>query len=208
MFHVHVEGEATALPPPPNLIDDEFQIDKKEGAALPGQDYADYVDVGIHAGVGAAWWLSDHVALGADGGLDALPGDDQATTLTPLPDTRIYYLSGGFQFDLAGRSSDSPWSIQATAGAGSAMLDTEVFIETPNNRGEDITQTYPQVNAGVEVGYDVTDNVQAQLASGANVSFVDETELNPIWERNVQAEPTDEIWTMPITAAVSIDLPH
>ncbi|MEQ9399396.1 MAG: outer membrane beta-barrel protein [Longimicrobiales bacterium] len=192
------------------LSDDapEFDVQVEAGAALPAQDLADYVDAGIHAGIGAAWWLGDHVAVRADGGVDALPGDDQATTLTPLPDMRFYYLSGGVQFDVAGRSSDSPWSIQATAGAGSAMLDTEVFIETPNNRGEDITETYPTVNAGVEVGYDVTEDVKVQVASGANLTFVDETELMPIYERNVQAQASDELWTMPITAAVSVDLPH
>jgi hypothetical protein len=184
-----------------------LDVDVRVGAAVPAADLTDYADVGVNFGAGAAWHLTDRVALRVDGDVNALPGRSDVATAGAVPDLRLWHVGGGLQFDLARMRTTSPWSLEANVGAGAATLDTDPFQDGPN--GEvDLTQTYPDVNAGLELGYRVSEHVTAAVGGQGLIAFTDDEELSPLFARNPAAMPADNAVVFPVTATLSVDLPH
>ena len=214
-----VAGAALLMAPPSasaqmdQLYEPEAQqrpidLRAKGGFAVPATELREYAETGLHLGGEAAWWMNDYVAVRLDGNVDALPGlgGDEAPTV--MPDIRFWHYGGGLDFDLMGRNNGSPMSLQAKVGAGATTLDTEDLIDPPAGEDDDITQTYPNVNAGVEVGYQLAENVAAAVGTTAYFAFVEEEDLETLQEMNPAAEPMDIATMFPITATVRIGIPN
>lgn len=137
-----------------------------------------------------------------------MPGLEEEVA-APMPDVRFWNYGGGIDFDLMGRNSESPLELQAKVGAGATTLDTEDRVDPPAGEDEpDITQTYPNVNAGLEVGYRVAENVSAAVGTAALFAFVDEEETAPLMALNPAAEPLETAMMFPITARIQIGIPN
>ena len=190
-------------------VGDERRVDLrvKGGVTMPAMELNEYADPGLHLGGEAAWWVNEFVAVRLDGNVDAMPGVTEEVA-APMPDVRFWNYGGGLDFDLLGRSNASRVDVQAKIGAGATTFDTEDLADPPAGGEPDITQTYPNVNAGVEVGYQVAENVSAAVGTTALVAFLDEEDTAPLRALNPAAEPMDRATMFPITATVQIGIPN
>lgn len=186
-----------------------LDLDVHGGAALPTNELTDYVEPGLDFGAGATWWLNDHVGVRIAGNVAALDGEDEEPQLTSaMPNVRLWHYGGGFEFDVGGRDARSPWSLNAAVGAGATTFDTDLFLVPGGSIRDDITHTYPNVNAGVELGYDMSERVSAEVGTSAFVTFYDAADLTSLREMNPAADPLDVATLFPITATLRVQLPN
>lgn len=212
-------ASAVLLMAPPGssaqMTDDTYGAERSKvdlslegGVAVPATELTEYTDPGLHLGGEAAWWVNEYMAVRLDGNVNAMPGLDEEVA-APMPDVRFWNYGGGLDFDLMGRNSESPVELQAKVGAGATTLDTEDLVDPPAGEDEpDITQTYPNVNAGLEVGYRVAENVSAAVGTTALFAFIDEEETAPLMALNPSAEPLETAMMFPITARIQIGIPN
>lgn len=203
-------SSAQIMDEPTYQAGDERRVDLRArgGVAVPAMDLTEYANAGLHLGGEAAWWVNEYMAVRLDGNVDAMPGLDEDVA-APMPNMRFWNYGGGLDFDLMGRTSDSPLELQAKVGAGATTLDTEDLVDPPAGADEaDITQTYPNVNAGIEVGYRLAENVSAAVGTTALMAFVDEEDMAPVQALNPAAEPLERATMFPITARVQIGIPN
>lgn len=90
-------------------------------------------------------------------------------------------------------------------GSRWTTLDTENFIETDGVR-EDITRTYPNVNAGLALGRQLAENFVFSIQTQAFYTFVDENQMEPINELRVRDDLERGI-SVPVTVSLRWDLP-
>lgn len=181
-------------------------LEAEGGVAFPAGDLANFTDPGVSMGVGSAFWLHDNFAVRADGDFAALSGRrDALVSEAVTPDVTLYHYGVGVEVDVPGRVSNSAWDFEVNAGAGGTTFDTEAFLESGDRR-EDITKTYPNVNAGVSLGREITEDVVVSVRSQAFYTFVDEQELQPIADLRVRDE-LERAVSVPLTLSVRWDLP-
>lgn len=183
-----------------------LDLEAEGGVALPAGDLAKFTDAGVSMGVGGALWVHDNVAVRADGDLASLNGERHGlVSETPTPDVSLYHYGLGIEIDVPGRASSSVWDFEVNAGAGGTTFDTEAFLESGDAR-EDITKTYPNVNAGIALGRQIEENVVISVRTQAFYTFVDEQELGPISDLRVRDELERSV-SVPLTLSVRWDLP-
>lgn len=181
-------------------------LEAQGGVAFPAGDLAKFTDVGVSMGVGGAFWLHDNFAVRADGDFADLNGErDGLVSEAVTPDVTLYHYGLGVELDVPGRASNSAWDFEVNAGAGGTTFDTEAFLESGDRR-EDITKTYPNVNAGIALGREVTEDVVVSVRSQAFYTFVDERDLQPIADLRVRDE-LERAVSVPLTLSVRWDLP-
>lgn len=218
---VMIAAAALAVPvavgaqdPDPEGIDDDrvdvgvstIDLEARAGVALPVGDLTHYSDPGFSLGLGAAWWLTNHLALRVDGDLANLRGDEGGlVSPAATPDLGLYHYGLGLEMDLPGRAVDNPWSVQVNAGAGATTFDTEEFIAT-NRDLDDLTQTYPNVNAGAELGRKIGENLLISLSGQVFYTFLEDNDLGPLTELRT-TEPLDAGVSLPITLSIRWDMP-
>jgi len=190
-----------------------FEAEFRGGMALPVEQFTEYADPGYHLGAGAAVWLNDHVGFRVDGDVSAFPGETpQTDEFEDIPDMRLWHAGAGLEFDVGGRDRDAAWSLQANVGVGATTLSTDEFLyEAPTEASPsmiNVSETYPNLNGGVEVGYEATDNIELAVGTRAFYTFVDEAELEPLRERRAVTDPLENAVSMPVTATVRFDLPN
>lgn len=181
-------------------------LEAEGGVVFPAGDLARFTDPGVSMGVGGAFWLHDNVAVRADGDFAALNGRrDALVSEAVTPDVSLYHYGVGVEIDVPGRVSNSVWDFEVNAGAGGTTFDTEAFLESDGRR-EDITKTYPNVNAGISLGRKITEDVVVSVRSQAFYTFVDEQELEPIADLRVR-DDLERAVSVPLTLSVRWDLP-
>ena len=183
-----------------------IDLEARGGLALPVGSLKEFADPGALVGAGAALWLNDHVAVRLDGDAEIL-GGKSTEALPDTPDMRLYHYGAGLEFDVVGRAATEVWSLETTVGAGGTVLDTDPFVETDENRMEDVTRTFPNVNAGFAVGRTVAEDVKVSLGSRLFYTFLDDDDLD-LLSRLRTNETLDDGISLPITFTVRWDLPR
>ncbi|MDX1492872.1 MAG: hypothetical protein R3253_02270 [Longimicrobiales bacterium] len=184
-----------------------LDFEARAGMAVPAADYMEFTDAGIALGLGAAMWLHDNVAIRADGNLSALEGEtDGLVSEAPTPDANLYHYGVGVEIDVPGRASPGPWDFEINAGVGGTLYDTEAFIPTAQGPADDITKTYPQVNGGMTVGHQITEDIVLSVSGQAYYTFLDEADLQPISDLRVR-ETLENGVAVPVTLQLRWDLP-
>lgn len=185
-----------------------LDFEARAGVALPSADFLEFNDPGLALGVGAAMWLHDNVAVRVDGDLAALEGEtDGLVSEAVTPDANLYHYGVGVEFDIPGRASAGPWDFEVNAGVGGTLYDTEAFIETPSNEREDITKNYPNVNGGITLGRQLSEDLVLNVSGQAFYTFLDETDLEPISDLRI-TENLENGVTIPVTLTLRWDLPR
>lgn len=182
-------------------------LEARAGVAIPSADLLEYADPGASFGAGAAWWVSDHVALRADGTFANLQGDEGGI-VNPVtaPDMNLFHYGGGVEVDVPGRSLATPWNLTINAGAGGTTVDTDDFIETGQGL-DDLTETYPNLNAGAEVGRKISEDVLVNVSGQLFYTFMDAEQMSPLAELRVTEGPIEAGVSIPVTLSVRWDLP-
>lgn len=181
-------------------------FEAEAGVALPAGDLANFADPGVSLGLGGAFWLHDNVAIRADGDFANLNGERSGlVSEAATPDMSLYHYGLGVELDVPGRSSPSMWDFEVNAGVGGTTLDTETFLET-SAADEDLTKTYPNVNAGLALGRQIAEDLTVNVRTQAFYTFVDEQEVEPISELRIREDLSRSV-SVPLTLSVRWDLP-
>ena len=193
---------------PQEVASPTFDFDGRAGVAVPVGDLEEYSQPGFAAGLGASWWLTDRFALRADGAMSKLTGDDGApTTGVETPGLQLYHYGLGMEFDVGPDRFTSPWNVGLNVGAGGTTFDTEAFVDDGDGGEVDLTNTYGNVNGGLEIGRKVGENVVVSLAGQAFYTFVDEGEMTPLTALR-PGSPIEAGVEIPVTLSVRWDLPR
>jgi hypothetical protein len=154
-----------------------FWLEARGGSSVPTFDIADAVDAGpsFGAGIGVRIapriWLMGDVDLGFHPGADLVGGGASA-------DVNVYHFMAKTGFELL-RPGTSPWSFVVNLGVGALTFKPD---------GAD-SKTYPAINAGAKIGYQVSPRLTLLLSPQGDIAFTDEDELG-----------TNNAWVWPFTA--------
>lgn len=185
-----------------------IDFEARAGVGMAAGDLEPFAKPGLHLGAGVGWWFNDHVALRGNADYSALEGDEETVPTPALaPGLNVLQYGLGLQFDVLGRDMvTNPWSVEVNAGAGGTTLDTDDFIEDGSDM-TDLTRTYPNVNAGAEIGRSITENFRVSLAGQMFYSFIDSDEMTELAETRPDEGPIDAGIVVPLTLNIRWDLP-
>ncbi len=169
----------------------------RAGPSMPVNKLADITNAGAALGADVAYSLTDRLALTADGDVDFLTGHESLE-----PDMRLWHYGGGLQLDVA--PTRTPWSVVLSGGANATTMDTSPIGIQSNM---DFTHTYFGLDGGLEVGYDVSDNVDVAVRGSSYFVFADKADTQQL-VNGTGAQPFDMAVTIPVTAELHIALPN
>lgn len=182
------------------LAQGRWSFDGRGGIAVPVGDLSDVADVGPTFGVGIGYWFNDRVAVRVDGDLDLLSGKDSEGTGPAGPDMNLWHYNAGVEVDLV--RPTSPWDFTLNVAGGLSTLDVDEFDVggTPT----DLSETYFTGNGGVQVGYDVSPNVNVFARGQWYLVFSDEDDTLPLAQIIGETDGFDTLNSLPITVGVRI----
>lgn len=183
-----------------------IDFDADAGMALPLNELKDFADPGFHAELGGSWWLNDRVALRLSAATDQFDAEASPSEEN-LPDMNFYFVGAGVELDLLEPRRDQDFSIGVGLNVGAATVDTDDFRFDPNLDEADLTFTYPYVNAGIEVGYEVTEMLHLELGTKTYLTMVDGLDWEPLAAMNVDADQPDRFFSQPVSLGIRLDLP-
>jgi hypothetical protein len=187
-----------------------FDVAVQAGAAIPADHLQDFTNVGLNLGADAAWHLTNRFAIRVDGDYDALPGQKNIPIAPAhgMPDVSLMHLGGGLELDFGGvRTAATPWFVTTDVGAGFTNLRTQAFLHADGSMS-DVTKTYPDVDAGVELGYHVGHNMTAAIGGEGLLAFTKKSDLASLTEIDPAGTPFNQALVFPVTASISVALPH
>lgn len=159
-------------------------LEARGGFNVPTFDIADVADGGPSGGVGLGVRLTPRIWFLADADFGFHPGADLEGG-GEGPDVNVYHYMGKLGLELS-RPATSRWSVILNAGAGALTFDVD---------GTGETNTYPAINVGAKIGYQLTPRVALLLSPQGDIAFTDEDEVG-----------TDNAWVWPFTAGFRIGL--
>jgi hypothetical protein len=160
----------------------KWYLEARGGSTVPTFDIADAVDAGPSFGAGVGVRIAPRIWLMGDVDFGFHPGADLVAG-TPGPDVDVYHFMAKAGVELL-RPGTSPWSVVVNLGAGAVNFRPE--------GGE--ARTYPAINAGAKIGYQVSPRVTLLLSPQGDIAFTDEDELG-----------TTNAWVWPFTAGARIN---
>lgn len=175
-------------------------VDANGGVSLPAGDLEDVYDVGGRVGIGIGYLVAPRVAIRVDGDVDFLTGSDDAPG---APNLRLWHYGAGVSVNLLDPDR-TRWTLLVDAGAGATTMDSDDFPAEAVGQEDSFTETYFQLNGGLQVGYLVTERVNLFAGGRANVAFTDEEDTALLTQFLGTAEGFDTAWTIPIVAGIEI----
>jgi hypothetical protein len=160
----------------------KWYLEARGGSSVPTFDIDDAVDAGPSFGAGVGFRVAERVWLMGDVDLGFHPGADLAGGSTG-PDVDVYHFMAKAGLEML-RPGTSPWSVVLNLGAGAVSFRPD---------GGD-SQTYPAINAGAKIGYQVSPRFTLLLSPQGDIAFTDEEELG-----------TTNAWVWPFTAGARIN---
>jgi len=159
-----------------------FWLEARGGTSVPTFDISDAVETGPSFGGGFGlriaprFWLMGDVDLGFHSGAELVPGTSGA-------DVNVYHFMAKAGYELLGAGA-SPWSVVVNLGAGALSFNPD---------GAD-SKTYPAINAGAKIGYQVSPSITLLLSPQGDIAFTDEEVLG-----------TSNAWVWPFTAGLRVN---
>lgn len=174
-----------------------FSATMAAGPSMPVDQLAKITDTGAALGADVAYSLTNWLALTADGDVDFLTGHALE------PDMRLWHYGGGLEVELA--PNRTPWSVQLDGGANATTMDTSPFGGIDNST--DFTHTYFGLDGGLEVGYNVSRNVDVAVRGSGYFVFANKTDTQSLVAGS-GVQPFSTAVTIPVTAELHIALPN
>lgn len=166
------------------MMDDRapVEIDLRGGFYVPTFDISDSADPGFGFGAGIGIPMGSRLTVRGNADFGFHPGAE--VNGTELPDINVYHYIAGLGAVLY-RSQGGKFELGANAGGGAMTFDPDVD-------GDD-SFTYPAINVGLTMAYQVSPSVSLLLSPQGDIAFSDEDEVG-----------TDNSWVWPITAGIRI----
>lgn len=151
-----------------------WTVNAQGGLAIPTGDLADLPieSTGVGVGLGLAYRVSPRFAIRADAGAEFYGG-----SFAEAPSIRFFRYDAGLEAEVT--PPGSPLDVVVNVGGGFTKWDTERGVPTPSAT---FTETYPTVNGGLRVGYDVVAGVNLFARGQWYMQFTDEQETAPLAE--------------------------
>jgi hypothetical protein len=159
-----------------------WYLEARGGSSVPTFEITDAVEAGPSFGAGVGVRVGQRLWLMADADFGFHPGADLMGGISGS-DVDVYHFMAKAGFELL-RPGTSPWSVVVNLGAGALNFRPE---------GGD-SKTYPAINAGAKIGYQVSPRFTLLLSPQGDIAFTDEDELG-----------TTNAWVWPFTAGARIN---
>lgn len=160
----------------------KFWLEARGGTSVPTFDISDGVDAGPSFGAGVGFRITPRFSVMGDVDFGFHPGADLAPG-TPGADVNVYHFMAKAGYELL-RPGSSPWSVVVNLGAGALSFNPD---------GAD-SKTYPAINAGAKIGYQVSPRFTLLLSPQGDIAFTDEDVLG-----------TSNAWVWPFTAGLRVN---
>lgn len=157
------------------------EIDLRGGLYVPTFDIADAADAGYGFGAGIGIPVGERLTVRGNADFGFHSGAEVNGVEGPDVDVNHYIAGLGA---VLYRSPDGKFELSANAGGG---------IMTFAIDGLDETYTYPAINVGGTLAYQVAPSVSLLLSPQGDIAFSDEAEVG-----------TDNSWVWPFTAGIRI----
>ena len=170
--------------PPGGMDGPTVTLDGGFGVGLPAGDLGDAFDPGVAGDLGVGVRLNPRISLRLDGGAEFLSLEEDVSSFAgTASDLTLWHYGATVGLDLV-PPMRTPFRVTALLGGGGTTLE---FRDT------DRTETYPSVNGGLRLGYQVDENVKLFADGRARLAITDEEDLG-----------TESAWSIPLTAGVEI----
>lgn len=181
--------------------DQTWSFDAEGGVAIPATDLSEITDAGPSVGAGVGYALTDRFSIRADGDISLLEGKEIEDPTPVTRDLDLFHYNAGVAFDVA--PATSPWEVAVNVAGGATTIDAEDLAA--GDEAEEFSQTYPAVNGGLSVGYDVTRNLNLYLAGQWYLTIADEADTEVLVDA-VGEEPFDVMSSVPLVAGLEVKM--
>lgn len=170
---------------PPGATDGPtVTMDGGFGVGLPVGDLGDAFDPGVAGDLGVGVRLNPRISLRLDGGAEFLSLEEEVPSFAgTTSDLTLWHYGATVGLDLV-PPMRTPFRVTALLGGGGTTLEF---------RDADRTETYPSVNGGLRLGYQLDQNVRLFADGRARLAITDEDDIG-----------TESVWSIPLTAGVEI----
>ncbi|MFQ5690289.1 MAG: hypothetical protein ACE5HQ_08455 [Gemmatimonadota bacterium] len=178
------------------------------GVGVPVSDLQDLFDVGPAFGVDVDYYLGSRLAVRLEGSGEALSGVDDLPSGNQPPDLTLVHGTLGLKYRLIAPAT-SRFSVDVNAGGGITVFSTERVIIAQNNQAAeiDISKTYPAINGGVRIGYDVSDLINVFVGGSIDLTFGDSDELDVFQVLDPSISSFDTFYSIPLVGGISFKFP-
>jgi hypothetical protein len=157
-------------------------IEVRGGINVPTFDIADVADPGPSVGVGIEIPVASRLSILADADFGFHSGADLAGGGS-FPDVDVYHYIAKLAYDVISPDRGR-WSFRINAGAGAMTFKID---------GVSGSFTYPAINVGAKLGYNVSENLNLFLSPQGDIAFSDENEIG-----------TDNAWVWPFALGAAV----
>lgn len=177
-------------------------LEAQAGVAVPTGRLAGLTDPGASFGLQAGYHLSPRVALNVDGNVDLLGG--AAGTTARAPDMRVWRYGGGVSADFLPAPR---WALVGSVGAGAARFSSDRFTASGQTAAASFAHTYFASNAGLKLGYALSDRVTTYVGARGVWIRADEEDSGALAQIDPNRfEAFGSTWSVPVTAGLKIGL--
>lgn len=187
-----------ALSPLDAYAQQRLTVKGRGGIAVPAGDLADLQDVGATFGVGLAYRVHPRVAVRVDGDLEILNGADLESG-TEAPDLTLWHYNAGAELSVL-EPGATRWTVLVNGAAGATTIDSDDFGGVSG--GSDFNQTYFSLNGGLELGYDVTRQLNLYAGGQIYVIFADEDDTAAFAALSPEVDAFSTAVSFPISGGV------
>ncbi len=160
----------------------KVSVEVRGGVNVPTFDIADVADPGPSFGVGIEFPVANRLSIMADADFGFHSGADLPTGGSG-PDVDVYHYIAKVAYELIDRER-TRWSFRINAGVGAMTFKVD---------GVSGSFTYPAINVGAKIGYDVSEKINLFLSPQGDIAFSDEAEIG-----------TSNAWVWPFTVGVAV----
>ena len=183
-------------------VDSPVTIDPRAGIGFPVGDLADTHQAGFAGGLGIAYKLTPHIGVRGDFDLMVLDDESPQFGVVLAPTLTVIHYHAGLEFDFAKPEfQEFPLSFRWSLGAGGTSMSADRNF--PDDVDVDFSGTYPSINTGMKIGYQVSPMMDLFLGGQMFLTFADEEEIAELVKRS-GTQPFGTVWTAPVTLGVNV----
>jgi len=170
-----------------------ISVDPRAGLEFPTGGLAEIHTYGFTGGLGVAFEIHPHINLRGDFDMGILNEKSGVRT----PSLTVLHYNAGVEFDFPPPDyQDFPLTFRWNIGAGATSLSgDETFAGAEDI---DFSQTYPSINTGVKIGYEVAPTVELFAGGALHLIFADRAESAELY-KNTTRQPFGNTWSAPVT---------
>lgn len=193
-----------------------LSVDFRGGAAMPGGDLSDLMDTSPGFTVGVNLPLASSLDVRFQGGADLYSGKSidrgEVGIGEKVANLSLTHGHAGLNYELIRPQGATGVTLDLYGGGGVTVAESVREEYTTGQGGTvivDLSTVWPSADAGVSLGYQVSEFTNLFLSVQSFLVFSDEDETQDYTRLGLVGSPDgmSTIWSVPISAGVSFDFP-